>query len=152
MANFHNVAPLPGVFPYTMMRYITKDPPRTADTQRKLIKVCKFFYNKHRIIPVMDVLTFITNNYYILNDGGMKTVKGTLDVSYEFKLWLDFFLNFRTMDISLTDFLSNVYRCDLKEIFLHRCEITYDDFMKLQFQVGEIIACEEVPKSKKLLC
>ena len=31
-------------------------------------------------------------------------------------------------------------------------EITFDDFMKLQFQVGEIIACEEVPKSKKLLC
>ncbi|MCI8281478.1 MAG: methionine--tRNA ligase [Lachnospiraceae bacterium] len=31
-------------------------------------------------------------------------------------------------------------------------EITYEDFSKLQFQVGEIIACEEVPKSKKLLC
>ena len=31
-------------------------------------------------------------------------------------------------------------------------EISYDDFMKLQFQVGEIIACEEVAKSKKLLC
>lgn len=31
-------------------------------------------------------------------------------------------------------------------------EISYDDFAKLQFQVGEIIACEEVPKSKKLLC
>lgn len=31
-------------------------------------------------------------------------------------------------------------------------EITFDDWMKLQFQVGEIIACEEVPKSKKLLC
>ena len=31
-------------------------------------------------------------------------------------------------------------------------EITFDDFMKLQFQVGEIIACEAVPKSKKLLC
>ncbi len=31
-------------------------------------------------------------------------------------------------------------------------EIEYDDFMKLQFQVGEIIACEEVKKSKKLLC
>ena len=31
-------------------------------------------------------------------------------------------------------------------------EITYDEFMKMQFQVGEIIACEEVPKSKKLLC
>ena len=29
-------------------------------------------------------------------------------------------------------------------------EITYDDFMKMQFQVGEIIACEEVKKSKKL--
>ena len=31
-------------------------------------------------------------------------------------------------------------------------EITYDDFAKLQFQVGEIIKCEAVPKSKKLLC
>ena len=31
-------------------------------------------------------------------------------------------------------------------------EISYDDFTKLQFQVGEIIACEAVPKSKKLLC
>ena len=31
-------------------------------------------------------------------------------------------------------------------------EITYDDFTKMQFQVGEIIACEEVKKSKKLLC
>ncbi len=31
-------------------------------------------------------------------------------------------------------------------------EITFDDFDKMQFQVGEIIACEEVPKSKKLLC
>ena len=31
-------------------------------------------------------------------------------------------------------------------------EITFDDFAKMQFQVGEIIACEAVPKSKKLLC
>ena len=31
-------------------------------------------------------------------------------------------------------------------------EITFDDFGKMQFQVGEIIACEEVKKSKKLLC
>ena len=30
-------------------------------------------------------------------------------------------------------------------------EISYDDFSSMQFQVGEIIACEEVPKSKKLL-
>ena len=30
-------------------------------------------------------------------------------------------------------------------------EITFDDFMKMQFQVGEIIACEEVKKSRKLL-
>jgi len=33
-----------------------------------------------------------------------------------------------------------------------KAEITYDDFAKMQFQVGEIIACEEVPKSRKLLC
>ena len=31
-------------------------------------------------------------------------------------------------------------------------EITFEDFEKMQFQVGEIIACEAVPKSKKLLC
>ena len=31
-------------------------------------------------------------------------------------------------------------------------EISYEDFAKLQFQVGQIIACEEVKKSKKLLC
>ena len=33
-----------------------------------------------------------------------------------------------------------------------KAEITYDDFAKLQFQIGEIVKCEEVPKSKKLLC
>ncbi|MCI5856420.1 MAG: methionine--tRNA ligase [Agathobacter sp.] len=33
-----------------------------------------------------------------------------------------------------------------------KAEITFDDFEKLQFQVGEIIACEAVEKSKKLLC
>lgn len=33
-----------------------------------------------------------------------------------------------------------------------KAEIKFDDFMKMQFQVGEIIACEEVKKSKKLLC
>ena len=31
-------------------------------------------------------------------------------------------------------------------------EITFEDFEKLQFQVGEIITCEEVKKSRKLLC
>lgn len=31
-------------------------------------------------------------------------------------------------------------------------EITFDEFEKMQFQVGEIIACEEVKKSRKLLC
>ncbi len=31
-------------------------------------------------------------------------------------------------------------------------EISFDDFMKLQFQVGEIIECKAVEKSKKLLC
>ncbi len=33
-----------------------------------------------------------------------------------------------------------------------KSEITIDDFDKIQLQVGEVIACEEVPKSKKLLC
>ncbi len=42
--------------------------------------------------------------------------------------------------------LSDVIDIDAKP------EITYDEFAKMQFQVGEIIACEPVPKSKKLLC
>ena len=33
-----------------------------------------------------------------------------------------------------------------------KAEITYDYFAKLQFQIGEIVKCEAVPKSKKLLC
>ena len=33
-----------------------------------------------------------------------------------------------------------------------KAEISYDDFAKMQFQVGEILSCEAVPKSKKLLC
>ena len=34
----------------------------------------------------------------------------------------------------------------------NKTEISYEDFDKLQFRVGKIISCEEVPKSKKLLC
>ena len=42
---------------------------------------------------------------------------------------------------------------DEKEIELvEKDQIEYDDFAKMQFAVGEIIKCEEVPKSKKLLC
>ncbi len=44
------------------------------------------------------------------------------------------------------DSAANVIDIEPKE------EITYEDFMKMQFQVGEIIECEEVKKSKKLLC
>lgn len=33
-----------------------------------------------------------------------------------------------------------------------KAEITFEDFEKMQFQVGEIISCEAVKKSKKLLC
>ena len=45
-------------------------------------------------------------------------------------------------------------RMDSKEVMekVAKAEITYDDFAKLQFQVGVIVKCEAVPKSKKLLC
>jgi len=33
-----------------------------------------------------------------------------------------------------------------------KAEISYEEFAKMQFQVGEILSCEAVPKSKKLLC
>ena len=41
---------------------------------------------------------------------------------------------------------ANVIDIEAKE------EISYDDFAKMQFQVGDIISCEAVPKSKKLVC
>ncbi|MSS62860.1 methionine--tRNA ligase subunit beta [Lachnospiraceae bacterium WCA-693-APC-MOT-I] len=31
-------------------------------------------------------------------------------------------------------------------------EVTYEEFINMDFRVGEIIACEEVKKSRKLLC
>ena len=34
---------------------------------------------------------------------------------------------------------------------VHKPEIEYDDFAKMEFRIGEIVKCEEVPKSKKLL-
>ena len=39
-----------------------------------------------------------------------------------------------------------------EEPIVHKEEITFDDFTRMEFRVGEIISCEEVPKSKKLLC
>ncbi len=36
--------------------------------------------------------------------------------------------------------------------YSHKEVCTYDDFARCEFRVGEIIACEEVKKSKKLLC
>ena len=38
------------------------------------------------------------------------------------------------------------------EAVVKKPEITIDDFAKMEFKVGEVIACEEVKKSKKLLC
>ena len=35
---------------------------------------------------------------------------------------------------------------------LSKDQISIDDFMKMQLEVGEVLSCEEVPKSKKLLC
>ena len=35
---------------------------------------------------------------------------------------------------------------------LKRRQIAIDDFDKIQLRIGEILKCEEVPKSKKLLC
>ena len=42
---------------------------------------------------------------------------------------------------------------DEEEIVIeHKPEITFDDFEKMQFAVGEILSCENVENSKKLLC
>ena len=38
-----------------------------------------------------------------------------------------------------------------QEPLVHKPEVEYDDFAKLEFRVGKVLVCEEVPKSKKLL-
>ena len=46
-------------------------------------------------------------------------------------------------------------KIDLPDFYFacgNKDEIAYDDFAKCQFAIGEILKCEEVPKSKKLLC
>lgn len=55
-----------------------------------------------------------------------------------------------TSDVEQTD--SNQAKDQDELVVELKDEILYDDFDKLQFVVGEIIACEEVKKSKKLLC
>lgn len=53
-----------------------------------------------------------------------------------------------TLDIQTPDTQEKIFGMDIEEKDI----IEYEDFAKLQMQVGKIIACEEVPKSKKLLC
>ena len=58
-------------------------------------------------------------------------------------------------DIKITDEIMKEAKEEADEEVIDieaKPEITFDDFGKMQFQVGEIIACEEVKKSKKLLC
>ena len=58
-------------------------------------------------------------------------------------------------DIEITDEIMKEAKEEADEEVIDieaKPEITFDDFGKLQFQVGEIIACEEVKKSRKLLC
>ena len=128
MVNFHNVAPLPGVFPYNMMKYITKDPPKTAVTQRKLIQVCTFFYNKHRIVPINYVggtHNESSYNYYEFEpefSGGCNPYSCAFNVPLAYRHWLDGELYISSMSFPLTKFLSRVYRFDLKLL----CKV--DDF------------------------
>ena len=58
-------------------------------------------------------------------------------------------------DIEITDEIMKEAKEEADEEVIDieaKPEITFDDFGKMQFQVGEIIACEEVKKSRKLLC
>ena len=116
MANFQNVAPLPRVFLFPRMRYITKNLPTTASLQRKLMKVCKFFFYKNPIIPV-DKVDYKNGNIQI-SDDKINIIFGNIDLSRKYKLWLDGEMIFSNFNFTMTKFLTHVYRCDLKEIHL----------------------------------
>ena len=61
-------------------------------------------------------------------------------------------LEFSKVDVVEEENRHSLYHFTINDTDEPKEEISYDDFSKLQFQVGEIIACEAVPKSKKLLC
>ncbi len=71
----------------------------------------------------------IHSNWDIINGGANEALAETLKLNV----------------ISPFDKTTNIGR-------ICKTDKTFDDFEKMQFQVGEIISCEAVPKSKKLLC
>ena len=95
MEGFLNAKPLPQVFPYNMMLYISKDPPKTAETQWKLIKICKFFYAKHSVLPISGVSNHNDDDFNEIVNMKMyefaNDKKKSIDIplqTQEYKLWV----------------------------------------------------------------
>ena len=103
MASFQNVAPLPRVFPSPMMHFITKDPPKTADTQRKLMKVCKFFYLKHPIIPLTDVFSRYGKGTFASDSKNNGKPLKIVDSPQEYKFWIDGSIDFKSVGFIITE-------------------------------------------------
>ena len=57
----------------------------------------------------------------------------------------------KVREIAGIDILAKEQEPEKEAKIEHKPEVSYDDFAKLEFRVGEVIACEEVPNSGKLL-
>ena len=135
MASLLNVKPLPQTFPYNLMKYITKDPPRKPETQWKLVKMCKFFYAKHPIIPVSKIILYPDSVTFtqIYQNHGAKNYKEKMEFKEnklalaKAKFWITQFMEYNYS----SDIMSNVYRFDGNYLELFEGTLKLDDYIKL---------------------
>ena len=120
---------LPPTFPFNIMEYITKNPPRKAETQWKLMKTCKYFFAKHPIIPIHAVNHSEDYDSIRLEDGESGYEYNAKDFNSKYKWWPDWSLDHIAItSLAVADFLPNVNRCDLKFLTLDTTSITLKEF------------------------
>ena len=131
MKSIFKAHPLPPMFPHTMLSYITKDPPKTAEIQWKLMKVCKLFFSKHPIIPISDFKEYYDEMVICqFNDNTIEQSFPTSDHGYKFWItgnvlcdsWISSFLS---------ETLPLIFRCDCEELYLDEVNLTYEEFKLL---------------------
>ena len=133
MDRFSNAKPLLPVFPFNMMNYIIKNPPRTAFIQWKLIKVCKIFFAKHPYIPISDIFLIASKNEIKICNIDNCNYKHPIPLTFHgFKLWITDHIIFQ--DIydenrhALSELVPQIYQCDCQALYLDNQNLNIDEW------------------------
>ena len=155
MERFSNPKSIPPTLPFNMISYITKIPPQKDETQWKLMKVCKFFYAKHLIIPVADFYqSHINSMVSVYSLDNKKSLKRIPVLHQLYKLWIcnNFSFVYRPEynSLELSMILPYVYRCDFKELFLENVLLTFGEWKFLlsskfieQVELEDVVITDE---------